>query len=113
MTKIVYNACYGGFGLSDEATEMYFNLKGWKFEKYSNNFGISQYKINGEHFWDQDINRADPDLVQVVEALGEKANGFCAYLEIEELASGTLYRIREYDGYERIETADSVDWSVA
>lgn len=29
MTKIVYNACYGGFGLSKEALLLYAEKKGW------------------------------------------------------------------------------------
>jgi len=28
MTKVVYNACYGGFGLSEEAVQRYFEIKG-------------------------------------------------------------------------------------
>ena len=28
MLKVVYNACYGGFGLSDEAYILYAKLKG-------------------------------------------------------------------------------------
>ena len=60
-----------------------------------------------------DLDRVDPILVQVVEELGEDASGSCARLIIEELPKGTLYRINEYDGMESIETANSVDWSVA
>jgi len=28
MTKVVYNACYGGFGLSKEAVQRYWDIKG-------------------------------------------------------------------------------------
>jgi len=28
MTKVVYNACYGGFGLSKEACQRYWDIKG-------------------------------------------------------------------------------------
>ena len=30
MTKVVYNACYGGFGLSKEACQRYWEIKGQK-----------------------------------------------------------------------------------
>jgi hypothetical protein len=52
-------------------------------------------------------------LVQVVEELGDKANGRCAKLRIAEVPAGTLYRIDEYDGFESVETKDSYEWNVA
>lgn len=115
MTKIVYNACYGGFSLSDAAIEMYLNIKGLEYTKIEERWGSSTYNIKGaKNFYDRsDIDRADLVLVEVVEKLGEKANGSCAKLEIEELPKGTLYRITEYDGYESIETKDDLDWKVA
>jgi hypothetical protein len=97
MTKIVYNACYGGFGLSDEAMRRYCEIKG----------------IAEETIYDGDIERTDPVLVQVVEELGDKANGDCAMLRIAELYAGTLYRIDEYDGVEQVCTQDDYAWSVA
>lgn len=114
MVKIVYNACYGGFGLSDEAVEMYLNLKNFEYTKVKDRWG-SRYVVKGfNNFYDRhDIPRDDPVLVQVVEALGEKANDGCAKLEIEDLPKGTLYRITEYDGYETIETKEDTDWKVA
>jgi len=30
MNKVVYNACYGGFGLSNKAIELYAELSGFK-----------------------------------------------------------------------------------
>ena len=114
MTKIVYNACYGGFGLSDEAIEMYLTLKGFKFTKTPDRWG-SNFSVEGweNFYYRRDIERDDPVLVQVVEALGKKANDDCAKLEIEDLPKGTLYRITEYDGYESVETQYNVDWRMA
>ena len=114
MTKVVYNECYGGFSLSDEAIELYLNLKGLKYKKIKHQFGPS-YDVEGiKHFYERrDIARDDPILVQVVERLGIKANGPCAKLCIEDLPKGTLYRITEYDGYESIETKYDMDWNVA
>lgn len=105
MTKIVYNSCYGGYSLSDEAAQLYCKLKGIpepegddKYKYY--NFGYS-------------IERDDPVLVQVVEQLGNRANGRCAKLRIEYLPEGTLYRIQEYDGMEWIETQEDIEWKIA
>jgi hypothetical protein len=63
--------------------------------------------------YDIEVNRTDPVLVQVVEELGERANGMCAKLYIKDLPAGTRYRIEEYDGNESIETEDDIRWSVA
>lgn len=95
MTKIVYNACYGGFGLSQEAVIRYREITG------------------AEAPYDRAIERNDPALVQVVEELGSKANGSCADLCIAEVPAGTRYRIDEYDGLESVMTIDDYDWSVA
>ena len=114
MTKVVYNECYGGFSLSDEAIELYLNLKELKYKKIKEQWG-SRYDVEGiKNFYaTRDIERDDPILVQVVEKLGIKANGSCAKLCIEDLPKGTLYRIKEYDGYESIETKYNDDWSIA
>ena len=99
MTKIVYNSCYGGFGMSAQAIDRYWEIKG---------------ESRPEHWWENtDVHRADPILVQVVEELGQGANGDHAYLDIRELPAGTLYRIEEYDGMENVITQDEYEWSVA
>lgn len=117
MTKIVYNACYGGFGLSDKAWRLYLDRKGIKYRIEPSEFSSlgDLYYEEGTDEWlyDRDVDRADPVLVAVVEELGEKANGMCASLRIDELPEGTLYRIDEYDGNESVVTQDGYDWSVA
>lgn len=114
MTKVVYNACYGGFSISDEATRMYLDLRGLKYTEEKTKWGIS-FEVQGHpsFYGRSDIERNDPILVQVVETLGDKANGDGAKLRIEDIPKGTLYRISEYDGYESIETKDDIDWNVA
>lgn len=138
MTKIVYNACYGGFGLSHEAVMRYAELKGIKLY-FERQYGYNNYylipveefnrlrseeeakpvsakryeKTNAAYFSPSGIERTDPILVQVVEELGEKANGPYAKLRIEDIPAGTLYRIDEYDGYESVNTQDTYDWRVA
>lgn len=98
MTKIVYNACYGGFGLSEAGHARYAELAGF----------------DEQHRWyHRELHRTDPLLAQVVEELGEAANGRFSNLQIRELPEGTLYRIDEYDGYESVMTQDDYDWRVA
>lgn len=98
MTKIVYNNCYGGFGLSKKAIDRYWELKG-------------EPQPNG--WFGDEVDRTDPVLVQVVEELAEKANTGCSKLRIRELPAGTLYRIDEYDGWETVMAQDEYTWSVA
>ena len=98
MTKIVYNACFGGFGLSMEARKI-----------YSIRSGISIGEVE-----DDNIPRTDPILVDIVEELGsQKASGEHARLCIRDLASGTKYRIDEYDGRERVMIVDDYNWETA
>lgn len=131
MAKIVYNACFGGFSLSPVAIDRYAELKGITIydgcylcpkeeyeriadEEDKNPIGPDRYaKSNALYFCHSNIDRADPFLVQVVEELGDKANGSYAKLRIKEVPTGTLYRIDDYDGYETVETVDSIDWKVA
>lgn len=47
-------------------------------------------------------DRSDALLVQVIEELGQAANGPCAELAIVEIPNGVDYEIDEYDGVESI-----------
>ena len=51
-------------------------------------------------FSDSDIARDDPYLVQVVEELGERANGRHANLKVVEIPADVDWQIEEYDGSE-------------
>jgi len=139
MTKIVYNTCYGGFSLSREAVMRYAEIKGitlypddernWyvnyflcppeEYERLcaedaSNPIGQDRFaRSNALYFSPSGIERTDPALVQVVEELGDKANGKYAKLRIYEVPAGTLYRIDEYDGKESVMIQDTYDWNVA
>ena len=144
MTKVVYNACFGGFGLSEDACKRYLELKGSPYwiehdnkypslsifnvwlvppeERLKEKEGEAWYsmtrderiqynQMHSEQTWNyRDIPRHDPILVQVVEELGEKANGSHANLCIAEVDGP--YRIDEYDGNESVETPSSYDWIV-
>lgn len=92
MIKVVYNACFGGYGLSELALKRYRDKTGEPvfFEE------------------DMDTGRHDPVLVEIVEELGELANDSCANLKVIEVEG--KYRITEYDGFETVETPESIDW---
>jgi hypothetical protein len=142
MTKVVYNACFGGFGLSREAIQRYWEIKGqqiwieddkerpaldhfttWlvppeerlEVKRYEEFYAmtkeefIAYNKARSAQTWYPDgVDRHDPALVQVVEELGNKANGNYAELRIAEVSGP--YRIGEYDGSESVETPDSYNW---
>lgn len=95
MREVVYNAKYGGFSLSDEAVE-YMKAAGYVFDEEGYSFG------------DRDIERHNPILVAAVKALGERASGSCANLQIEQVSGP--YMIEEYDGYERVVQPHHIVW---
>lgn len=105
FVSVAINGCFGGFSLSDEGKQRYFELKR---EKNSN----IDYDVC-DNDCDYDMDRSDPVLIQVIQELGQKANGLCAKICIEQLPVGTRYRITEYDGNESIQTEDSICWNVA
>lgn len=138
--KIVINRCFGGFGLSHKAVMRYAELKGITLYPYVTDYESKKFdrmvpydpvknkntlvhyytkplengKSENDIYWSgYDMERNDPLLVQVVEELGDEANGHCAELAIEEIPTGTMYRIDEYDGRETIETRESIDWKIA
>ncbi len=110
MHKVVYNACYGGFSLSNEAMDRMVEL-GYEGLQPNPEYNPNSKSMFDSHkYWgDYDVPRHNPILVQVVEELGEKANGSCARLAIEEVDGP--YRIEEYDGFETVkEPLDAQDW---
>jgi hypothetical protein len=83
--KVVYNACFGGFGLSQEAMDA---LGIDKEQAYSY---ATDYSL-----------RSDQKLVEVVERLGARANSGYSELKIKEVPDGHEFFITEYDGSEGV-----------
>lgn len=126
--KVVYNRCFGGFSLSEEAIQRYFQLKGWELLVVPGDFGINYHfkgpfpdgitvenavehidELDDSYWYDRYVDRDDPILVQVVEELGEKADGSFARLAIAEVEGP--YRIDEYDGQESVMEPKDYTWS--
>lgn len=85
--KVVINVDYGGFGLSEEAKELYAQRKG----------------IDVNSVWLDDFSRDDADLIEIVEQLGvQKAGSRYSALKIVEIPSDVEWIIQDYDGCEWI-----------
>lgn len=108
--KIVINRCYGGFGLSKHAFELYLTLKGIAFETTEPRFKLTDNDLdywkagmvgeNKGYLYDREIDRDDPVLVRVVEELGEDASGRFAELKVVDVPDDVKWYIDEYDGSE-------------
>lgn len=103
--KVVINADWGGFGLSDQAVVRYAELAGLNLiarpdEKFSWTHWYRDV-VDDDHYWsDRDIERNDPCLVQVIEELGDAANGDHACLKIVDIPDDVEWHVEEYDGSE-------------
>ncbi len=114
--KVVINKCYGGFGLSDAAVERCLEL-GMVLTEYGPDgrylnpdadFVRTKEKFCGQSYYTchdhKNLLRSDPRVVQAVEELGEKADGFCAKLKVIEIPydGPAGWEVDEYDGMERV-----------
>ena len=102
--KIVINADYGGFSLSDKAVRLYLKKKGIGFEEKSSSLFVTDtdFYINNKFFSNREIKRDDLTLIEVVEELGDTASGKYADLKIIEIPDDVEWQIEEYDGCEWI-----------
>ena len=108
--KIAINQCYGGFSLSATGFKHYLDLKGikygtcktqWQWREDDEDFYHDGHVGESDHYLsDRDIPRDDPALIQTIEQLGNKANGFCAALTVIEIPDDVQWQIDEYDGHE-------------
>lgn len=133
--KVVINTCYGGFGLSHEAIMEYYKRKGitaypfvdkqdagsFDFKHFvpytdqSHPFCIhySSKPLNEDGTYDQtaylsqgrELQRDDPDIVDIVERMGKRSWGNHAELSIVEIPSDVDWEIEEYDGTEWVSEA--------
>lgn len=112
--KVAINRCFGGFGISNEAFEKLLDRKGIAFDKVEPKEGRSfvgatyydaGYSGIDEHYlsdYDMTENRADPDLIAVIEELGDKANTQYSDIAIIEIPDNVKWHIHEYDGLEHV-----------
>jgi hypothetical protein len=127
--KFAINVGYGGFGLSQEALQWLADNKDWKFVPENIDAGSMYYdaiqKLMEEGYKlyktrnyssllgpismlestsDLDF-RSGPDIIEVIEALGEEANGRRARIVIVEADEPiSNLEINDYDGKETLQT---------
>ena len=116
--KIVVNRSNGGFGLSDAARRLLFAHKTShvKFSPIPAALGRQETTetVGGsltDDFritWgpDQGRRRTDPNLVAVVEELGDEASGFGARLVVVDVPDGVDWVIDEFDGNEQVRSRE-------
>jgi hypothetical protein len=106
---IVINTKHGGFGLSKEAKLLYLERAGIAYtlvagpDRHTESLYGPQVEVNGDTWHDNDIERDDPILVDVIRQLGSKADGNHAKLKIVEVPAGVKWNVAEYDGLEWVE----------
>lgn len=113
--KIAINKCFGGFGISDEAFELLLTKKGIEFERVESEYhslvGYDYYELGHAKDEDKYISkfnftrpelRADPDLIDVIEELGEKSNTSYSEIKIIDIPDDVEWEIHEYDGSEYV-----------
>ena len=116
MMKIVINADWGGFGLSDAAIQRYAELAGLNLiskqdDKFVTFTHWYQDIVDDDHYWSEhDLARSDLLLVQVIEELGDAANGSFSRLKIVNVPDDITWHIEEYDGREHV-AEDHRTWS--
>lgn len=98
MTDVVINQCYGGFGLSDEAEDLYAKKSGFQLFRYRQ----TKHGHDDGYWWSRKLDRDDPVLVEVVRELGDRANGPFASLSVVSIPDGVSWEIDEYDGFEHV-----------
>jgi len=129
--KVAINRCFGGFGLSHEAVLRYCEIKGmtvypdrkeyyWTYwvvppeDRLEPKEGADFYKLPMEErreyneayskqvFYDGEVARNDPALIQAIEELGDAASSQFAELTVVDVPDDVEYTIEEYDGMEHI-----------
>ena len=107
-TKVVINTCYGGFGISLEATK---RMAGNGCEDAQHMLNKHKNSNNADsNFYEQYYGpRHNPHLVEAVEALGYKSWYEDAQLAVMAV-EGDRYIIRVYDGFEEVVEPKDIDW---
>jgi hypothetical protein len=67
-------------------------------------FDLKKHR-NEKFLYGRNVPRDCPDLVNIIETMGDAANGAHAKLKVVEIPDDVRWVIEEYDGYEHIAEA--------
>ena len=107
--KVVINTCWGGFSLSEAAMKEVAKRKGIVLHEVieKESYGeVSHFETpEGEYYSEYALegSRNDPDLVAVVEEMGQAANGGNSKLNVVEVPDDVKWYIHDYDGMEDVQ----------
>lgn len=104
--KVVINRCFGGFALSEAGRKELCLRKGWIL----NPNGVAT-TFDGEFVSLLALNRTDPDVVAVVEELGDEASATGSRLKVVDVPDDVEWFIHNYDGLESVHEKNRV-WTV-
>ena len=103
MQHVVFNQCFGAFGLSDAAIPRWADLSGIALTIIYNEDYTGRREVNGKAFFEMDIARDDPNLIQAIQELGcEESSGETSDLAIAEVPDAMTWEISDYDGIETV-----------
>jgi len=105
--KVIVNRCYGGYSFSHEAIVEYAKRSNMPLYYRLNDYGEYDYfksqAMTEDSYWShyslRDC-RTDSILIDVLQELGDKANGRFAELAIVDIPDDVKWHIEEYDGSE-------------
>jgi hypothetical protein len=100
--KIVYNACFGGFSLSDAANAALPETKRAVVYEPDPKYFTKYFTMSLANFNNPQCERSDLDLIALVERMGSEADGECASLAIATIPDGMHWWIDDYDGNETV-----------
>lgn len=104
------NEYYGGPGSKYyEANKDRLEPDHWRksYERDLRGEGVARFhegKVISDNHCDEE-NRTCPALIEVVERMGEQANGWAAKLAVVEIPDDVQFEISEYDGSEHVAEA--------
>ena len=106
--QVVFNICFGGFGISKKCAKRMVELGSKAAAKVIEENGEDSYWHGSLPY---DYPRHCPILVQAVLELEADASAASANLCVATL-EGDRYIIKEYDGAEGVVEPDDIDWVI-